>query len=236
MTADEKRLAGLLSQPLSGDAVKERKQANRTLSYVEGWYVIQKANEIFGFTGWTRETIHMERVYEPKQKGTKALWEVGYVAKVRIIANGITREGTGFGSGYDKSLVMAVESAVKEAETDAMKRAFITFGDVFGLALYDKEQVNVDYGDGGRPEADEEEAYPPEMSKAKFKAGGYWEEFITDIRAANSRSELKEMYIYWRDKARKDGWPESHRKSLESEVQDAKFAFEDEANKESENG
>ena len=35
------------------------------------------------------------------------------------------------------------ESAIKEAETDAMKRALMTFGNQFGLALYDKDQKNV---------------------------------------------------------------------------------------------
>jgi len=43
------------------------------------------------------------------------------------------------------------ESAIKEAETDAMKRAFMTFGNPFGLALYDKQQTNVaDEGDESR--------------------------------------------------------------------------------------
>jgi recombination DNA repair RAD52 pathway protein len=32
------------------------------------------------------------------------------------------------------------ESAIKEAETDAMKRAFRTFGNTFGLALYQKDK------------------------------------------------------------------------------------------------
>jgi recombination DNA repair RAD52 pathway protein len=37
----------------------------------------------------------------------------------------------------------AVEDCIKAAETDATKRAFVTFGNVFGLALYDKQQRNV---------------------------------------------------------------------------------------------
>ena len=40
-------------------------------------------------------------------------------------------------------LGLAHESALKEAETDAMKRALMTFGNPFGLALYDREQRNV---------------------------------------------------------------------------------------------
>ena len=42
-------------------------------------------------------------------------------------------------------MVAAHESAVKEAESDAMKRALMTFGNHFGLALYDKEQSNVEH-------------------------------------------------------------------------------------------
>jgi hypothetical protein len=37
----------------------------------------------------------------------------------------------------------AHESALKEAETDATKRALTTFGNLFGLALYDKDQLGV---------------------------------------------------------------------------------------------
>lgn len=40
-------------------------------------------------------------------------------------------------------LGQAHESALKEAETDAMKRALMTFGNPFGLALYDKQQREV---------------------------------------------------------------------------------------------
>ena len=37
----------------------------------------------------------------------------------------------------------AHELALKGAETDATKRALATFGNPFGLALYDREQVGV---------------------------------------------------------------------------------------------
>ena len=40
-------------------------------------------------------------------------------------------------------LTDAVENGIKGAETDAMKRAFLTFGDQFGLALYDKKREHV---------------------------------------------------------------------------------------------
>ena len=55
----------------------------------------------------------------------------------------LIREGSGAGHGIDADLDQAHESALKEAETDAMKRALLTFGNPFGLALYDKQQRQV---------------------------------------------------------------------------------------------
>ena len=59
------------------------------------------------------------------------------------------REGCGAGHGIDTDLGQAHESALKEAETDAMKRALMTFGNPFGLALYDKQQREVTGAAGG---------------------------------------------------------------------------------------
>jgi len=56
---------------------------------------------------------------------------------------GICRDGSGVGQGTGATLGEAHENALKEAETDAMKRAFMTFGNLFGLALYDREQRGV---------------------------------------------------------------------------------------------
>ena len=78
-------------------------------------------------------------------------WRVTYVAKVRVVAGGVLKEGTGAGHGIDVDLGQAHESAVKEAESDAMKRALMLFGDQFGLALYDKAKAHV--GIDHEPEA-----------------------------------------------------------------------------------
>jgi len=55
----------------------------------------------------------------------------------------ICREGCGTGQGSGQTPGEAHESALKEAETDAMKRALMTFGNPFGLALYDRERKGV---------------------------------------------------------------------------------------------
>jgi recombination DNA repair RAD52 pathway protein len=73
---------------------------------------------------------------------------VYYRAKVRITVRTpgggkVVREGCGYGSGIDKDLGQAHESALKEAESDAEKRALKTFGNPFGQALYDKTKANV---------------------------------------------------------------------------------------------
>jgi hypothetical protein len=55
----------------------------------------------------------------------------------------VFKDGTGYGSGIVKDPNDAHEKAMKEAETDALKRALKDNGNPFGLALYDKAKENV---------------------------------------------------------------------------------------------
>lgn len=156
-----------LTAPLDRAHVRQRQQSGRSLDYVEGWWAIAEANRIFGFDSWTRETLELKCVSERERKIGKqgeVGWGVTYIAKVRVsVRTGgedhriVVREGCGTGHGIDRDLGQAHESALKEAETDAMKRALMTFGNPFGLALYDKEQRNVcdsgaDAADAGKAE------------------------------------------------------------------------------------
>lgn len=131
----------LLQAKLDPAHVKGRKQGGTTVQYVEGWHAIAEANRIFGFGGWTRETVEMLQLGEPRDVDGKV--RVEYMARVRITVAGVVRDGCGFGQGIDRDVGQAHESALKEAETDAMKRALMTFGNPFGLALYDKSRENV---------------------------------------------------------------------------------------------
>jgi len=142
--SDETKSA--LAAKLSPANVKSREQGGSKVSYIEGWHVIAEANRIFGFDNWTRETIDIKCVSEREREIGKQKvpgWGVTYLCKARVIVDGVAREGCGAGHGIDRDLGQAHESAIKEAETDAMKRAFMTFGNPFGLALYDKTQSNV---------------------------------------------------------------------------------------------
>jgi DNA recombination protein Rad52 len=134
----------LLLGKLNRRYVRTRESRGQVLSYVEGWHVIAEANRVFGFDGWDREVVWCECVWEDGRRDPRAC---AYAARVRIrvrAGNGIVcREGSGVGNGTGATLGEAHENALKEAETDAMKRALTTFGNLFGLALYDKEQAGV---------------------------------------------------------------------------------------------
>ena len=136
-----------LSADLSRAHVKGRQQAGRTLSYIESWHAIAEANRIFGFDGWQSETVECRMVSERERGGGKEGWAVSYVARVRVTVwagkRRLVREGVGAGHGIDRDLGQAHESAIKEAESDSRKRALMTFGNPFGLALYDKTQASV---------------------------------------------------------------------------------------------
>ena len=145
-----------LSAKLDASHVKSREQAGRKLSYIEGWHAIAEANRIFGYDAWTLETLDIRMVAEGARKigrppNQRDGFGVSYIAKVRVIVDGVAREGIGAGHGVDADLGLAHESAIKEAETDAMKRALMTFGNPFGLALYDKTQENVETNSSSAP-------------------------------------------------------------------------------------
>lgn len=133
-----------LKAKLDAKRVKSRQHEGRELSYVEGWYVLAEANRIFGFDGWDRLSLSHQLLCERHEADT---FNVAYFARVRVIVragpHSIVREGSGFGSATNRDQGEAHELALKAAETDATKRALATFGNRFGLALYDKERAGV---------------------------------------------------------------------------------------------
>ena len=155
-----------MGKPLDPKKVKTRNQGGANVSYIEGWHAIAEANRIFGFDGWTRNTVETKCVHEAQRKLRNGDgWSVTYTARVRIMVvhegTEIVRDGSGAGHGIGKDLGECHESALKEAETDAMKRALMTFGNPFGLALYDKEQREV-----APPEQDIQGAMVAAINKA----------------------------------------------------------------------
>lgn len=182
MTGFTEAQKAALSAKLDASHVKSRSQAGRSLSYIEGWFAIAEANRIFGFDGWTRETVDCRMVAERERKvGQGEGWGVSYIARVKVTVGDIVREGIGAGHGIDRDLGLAHESAIKEAETDAMKRALMTFGNPFGLALYDKAQENVEKAEAPKPAP----AKPAEKA-----AEGFWARPSYELKGSNIKTLL----------------------------------------------
>lgn len=196
--SDESKIE--LAKPLNPKHVKPPPKG-KFGEYVEAWHVIAEANRIFGFDGWSRETVSMletnrEIVTLQGRDGPYDQWRVGFVAKVRISAGGIMREGTGFGSGMSKPEAVgeAIESAVKEAETDAMKRGLMTFGHPFGLALYDKSKSNV--GDDAPAHAPKRPTESPPPPKPNHSFDTYSKTLEACITLDDLQGAFKQL---WRD-------------------------------------
>ncbi len=141
----------LLKYNLDGSRVRTRQQGNISLSYLEGYDLIDTANFAFGFGNWSYRITTLEQVSEEINERQNMV--IGYKAVVAVTVydvhhkSSITREDVGYGAGIAKDYASAHESGGKEAVTDALKRALRTFGNQFGNALYDKSQKNVDHSD-----------------------------------------------------------------------------------------
>ena len=102
-----------------------------------------EANRIFGFDGWDRETVSSECVWTKQVNGRYC---AAYVTRIRIRVGQGRPSSSGRAVGRANQVPprpgQAHEFAAKAAETDATKRALMTFGNAFGLSLY-----------GGTPEA-----------------------------------------------------------------------------------
>ena len=123
--------------------IRQREVNGTTLHYVEGWHVISEANRIFGFDGWDREAVDVQCVYS-RTNGSN--YTAAYTARIRIrVRDGMEktiREGSGAGEATAPSPGQAHEWALKAAETDATKRALMTFGNAFGLSLYGQAKTS----------------------------------------------------------------------------------------------
>lgn len=193
-----------LRRDLDQRHVKPPRQFGPKGHYIEAWHAQAEANRIFGHDGWHQEVTETRCVMEKPRKigrDQKDGWGVTYTAKVRILVDGVCREDFGAGHGYDLDLGLAHESAIKEAVSDAMKRAMKSFGWPFGLALYDKDKAHVGSGEDRpvvhRPDgsqalnadfAHEPEPKAPQHDKAT--------EFRTRANAAQSDEGLM---IVWND-------------------------------------
>lgn len=113
------------------------------LTYAEGWKIINLANEVFGFNGWSSSVMSITTDYIDHNPETNR-YNVGVSALVRVtLRDGAFHEDVGFGALENaRGKGMALDKCKKEAVTDAIKRTLRNFGNVLGNCLYDKQYVS----------------------------------------------------------------------------------------------
>jgi len=164
----QEQLQKELDSPIPRDCVEERDGGGgRKLSFLPGWYIIDRLNKVFGQGNWQYAAEDPKLVHSGviQDRYGKDVHTVHYTAKVRLevkfpkvpktelkedrdhyysYANWTSFEDVGYGDGSDKmNPGKAHELAVKEAVTDALKRCAKSLGMSMGLALYDKTQEHV---------------------------------------------------------------------------------------------
>lgn len=166
-----------LKAPLDPKAIKPPPQG-KFGEYVDGLHVIREANRIFGFGGWSYEVKRLELVCRIETQNSQI--RVGYLCAVKVLVDGVYREGTAVGNGAGKPDNEADihESAVKEAETDALKRALRTFGNTFGLALYDKDKSAREVG----------------VATPKFDSEGARGRILSAVSKAKTSKDLSKLW------------------------------------------
>lgn len=216
----------LLDAKIPENAIETRSQAGVTLSYLTGWYVIDRLNQVFGHGKWNYDST-LTKLWEGEVNGRHC---VSYMAAIRLSVtfpkdqklekvNEYYREGTyyedvGYGDGGDKSNPgRAHELAIKEAVTDGIKRCAKNLGMSFGLALYrgDDEYIELEQPkfsgkkqDGGKPPM--AESVLKSNSPKKASAQDEREEIIKELRATVSaldakKSLTKEAFVEYINKS-----------------------------------
>lgn len=175
-----------LQKPLDPAAIKPPPKG-KFGEYVDAYHVITEANRIFGHDGWSYEITRLEQtsgqVYDLQgPNGPYQQYRCSFLCTVKVNVAGVIREGAavGMGNGKPENASDVIESAVKEAETDALKRALRSFGNTFGLALYEKDKAKRQVGDAG------------EVAEivSRIEAAQTGRDLLEAVQAANGKNQL----------------------------------------------
>ncbi|MER8042561.1 Rad52/Rad22 family DNA repair protein [Streptomyces sp. NPDC094032] len=118
-----------------------RVQTLNRQSHVEAWDVRRWLTRVFGFGGWSVETLELACVAQIEPSPGR--WTVVYRAQVRLTVR--TPDGRTLSSWEDgasgdapnqKAIGDAHDMAMKTALSQALKRCAVNLGDGFGLSLY----------------------------------------------------------------------------------------------------
>lgn len=192
-----------LTAKLKRRHVKVRENDGTRVAYVEGWHAIAEANRIFSFENWDRQTLAPTCHWTKQQNGETVCF---YSTKVRItVRAGDTttiREGIGTGFGRSPQPEVAHDIALKSAETDATKRALATFGNPFGLALYDRDQAQVTKARSAIMHRNKRRSSEPDLilidkDGNELRLGGD-DSFTSEaLRQIDRLESLDDVYAFW---------------------------------------
>ncbi|KAK7204802.1 hypothetical protein BZA70DRAFT_184968 [Myxozyma melibiosi] len=131
-----------LNQELGPEYVSQRPGAGGgRVHYLEGWKVLNLANEVFGFNGWSSEIKSISVDHREQNKDGRCSLVMSVTIRVTL-KDGTFHEDVG--SGHVENVRQwhaAFDKCRKEATTDALKRCFRAFGPLLGNCLYDNEFV-----------------------------------------------------------------------------------------------
>lgn len=121
-----------LARPVDPKYVRRREgSGGKSFDYIAGQDAIREANRVFGWGNWSSQIRELRLVQSTPE--SKPMW----IAIARVNAYGGIHEGIGFAVVQgNPSLEQNVETAIKGAETDAVKRALRYFGEALGNSLY----------------------------------------------------------------------------------------------------
>ena len=169
-----------LESNIPRDAVAERDGGgSKKLSYLKAWYVIDRLNKVFGNLNWSSDTLVLNQV-SGTQKPT-------YYAKVRIMVTLPTGQivfKDGVGYGCDKGTQNPHEMAVKEAESDAFKRAAMKLGISMGLGLYTGDSDFIDEEEEPQPVRSASKTYQPSDLASANHVSNTHEERIRKLQSS----------------------------------------------------
>lgn len=179
----DQKIVNSLEEDLDQSRVKTKKVPRRPdASYLESYDVINAANRIFGYGNWGT----FIRDVEIKEAGGKTICMVTLRLSIK---DSYPREDMGVVIAAQKAgealTPEALETAVKGAASDALKRAFRHFGKQFGNDLYAK--------DGDVPKGQRQAPAPSQPAQtAKSSRGQHSDPLALKISLVNKAAKKKQ--------------------------------------------
>jgi hypothetical protein len=177
------RLTAYQLRMLHGGINPNRVRNLRGLSHLEAWDVRRQLIRIFGFGGFSIETLSLDLVHNHGQEGFRkknkqgeeygapyTAWTIVYRAQIRLTVFDTSgreichwEDGAAGDAINQPSVGDAHDMAMKTSLSQALKRCAVNLGDQFGLSLYNdgSQDAVVNYS-AAHPPQEWKQAAPPQ--------------------------------------------------------------------------